>query len=68
MQLFLICLFLVCSTCFGLLFRPSSGAYNSIYGFRYCPPMLLLAGIVDEMEISSTIPAISNIVGQYLKL
>jgi hypothetical protein len=35
--------------------------------FRYCPPILLLAGIVEEME-SSMIPASSNIVGQYPKL
>jgi hypothetical protein len=62
MQLFFICLFLVCSTCFGRLFRPSSGAHNCIYSFRYCPPILLRAVIVAEMElssISSTIPAIS---------
>jgi hypothetical protein len=44
MQLFFICLFLVCSTCFGRLFRPSSGAHNCIYSFRYFPPLLLLAG------------------------
>jgi hypothetical protein len=29
--------------------RPSSGAHNGIYSFRYCPPILLLAGIVEEM-------------------
>jgi hypothetical protein len=43
-------LFPVCSTCFGRLFRPSSGAHNCIYSFRYCPPILLLAGIVEEMD------------------
>jgi hypothetical protein len=55
---------------FGLLFRPSSGAHNCIYSFRYSPKIFLLAGIVDEMElsISSTIPASRNIDGQYLKL
>jgi hypothetical protein len=36
-QLFLICLFLVCSACSGRLFRPSSGAHNCIYSFRYFP-------------------------------
>jgi hypothetical protein len=55
MQLFLICLFLVCSTCFGRLFRPSSGAHDCIYSFSYCPPIPLLAGIVDEMELSSIV-------------
>jgi hypothetical protein len=61
MQLFLIYLFLLCATCFGLFLRPSSGAHNCTYSFGYCQPILLLAGIMDEMErrsISSMIPAI----------
>jgi len=40
-------LFLVSSTCFGRCLRPSSGALDCIYSFWYCPPILLLAGIVD---------------------
>jgi hypothetical protein len=51
MHLFMICLFLVCCTCFGRLFRPSSGAHNCIYSFKYCPPILLQTCIVDEMEL-----------------
>ena len=51
MQLFwLIYLFLISSTCFGRCLRPSSGALDCIYGIWYCPPLLLLAGVVDEME------------------
>jgi len=30
---------------------PSSGAHNSIHSFWYCQPMLLLAAVVDEMEL-----------------
>ena len=53
------------STCFRRLLRPSSGAHNCTYCFRYCQPILLLAAIVDEMEIrsiSSTIAASNSIV------
>jgi hypothetical protein len=50
MQLFLIYLFPVCSTYFGRFLRPSSGAYNCIYSFGYCQPILLLAGIMDEIH------------------
>jgi len=42
--------FLVSSTCFGRCFRPSSGARDCIYSFWYCSPMLLPAGVMDEME------------------
>ena len=39
-------------TCFRRLLCPSSGAHNCtcIYSFRYCQPILLLAGVVDKME------------------
>jgi hypothetical protein len=40
-----------CCTCFRLFLRPSSGAHNCTYSFRYCQPILLLAAIVDEMEL-----------------
>ena len=60
------------STSFRRFLRPSSGAHNCTYSFRYCQPILLLAAIVDEMElvssISSTIAASSSIGWQYLKL
>ena len=53
MRLFcLIYLFLISSTCFGRFLRPSSGALDCIYSFWYCPPLLLLAGVVDEMGLS----------------
>ena len=39
------------STCFRLFLRPSSGANNCTYSFKYCQPILLLAAIVDEMEL-----------------
>jgi hypothetical protein len=65
MKLFLLCLFPVCSTCLGRLFRPSSGAHNS---FNYCPPILPLAGIVDDLEMFQLIHDTRNIGGQYLKL
>ena len=60
-------LFLVSSACFGRCFRPSSGARDCIYSFWYCSPMLLPAGVMDEVEltevssISSMTPAGSNI-------
>ena len=51
MQLvWLIYLFLISSTCLGRCLRPSSGALDCIYSFWYCPPILLPAGITDEME------------------
>jgi len=31
------------STCFRRFLRPSSGAHNCTYSFRYCQPILLLA-------------------------
>jgi hypothetical protein len=67
----LIYLFLISPACFGRCLRPSSGALDCIYSFWYCPPILLPAGIMDEMElisISSMTPAGSNIGGQYHKL
>jgi len=42
----LIYLFLNSSTCFGRCFLPSSGAYHCNYSLWYCPPMLLLAGVL----------------------
>jgi len=44
-------LFLKGSTCFGRFLRPSSGAHNCKLSFRYCQPILLQAGIVDEVEL-----------------
>jgi len=38
--------------------RPSSGEHNCTLSFRYCQPILLLAGVVDAMELQF----------QYLKL
>jgi len=29
-------------TCFRVFLRPSSGAHNCSYSFRYCQPILLL--------------------------
>jgi len=52
MQLFwLIYLFLISSTCFELCFRPLSGALDCVYSFWYCPPVLLPADVMDEMEL-----------------
>jgi len=59
----LIYLLLISSTRFGRCFHPSSGAYRCIYSFRYCPPMLLLAGVAYWVE-----PTSSSIGGQYQKL
>jgi len=59
------------STCFRRFLRPSSGAHNCTYSFRYCQPILLLAATVDEMDllsISSTVAASRSIAWQYLKL
>ena len=50
MQLFLVYLFLKGSTCFGWFLHPS-GAHNCMHRFRYCQPILLQAGILDEMEL-----------------
>jgi len=47
----LIYLYPISSTCFGQCFRPSSGALDCIYSFWYSPPMLLLTGVTDEMEL-----------------
>ena len=44
----LIYLFLKRFTCFRRFLRPSSGAHNCTYSFRYCQPVLPQAGIVDE--------------------
>ena len=40
-----------CITCFRRFLRPSSGAQDCTYSFRYCYSMLLLSVIVDEMEL-----------------
>jgi len=56
-------LFLKNSTCFGWFPRPSSGAHNCTFSFRYYQPILLQAGVVDK-----TTPACSSIGWQYLKL
>ena len=42
-------LYPISSTCFGRCFGPSSGVLDCIYSFRYSPPMLLPAGVMDEM-------------------
>jgi len=55
MQLFwLIYLFLISSTCFGRWLCPSSGALDCIYSIWYCPLVLLLAGVNDEMGFHLT--------------
>ena len=55
-QLFwLIHLFLISSTYFGQRLRPSSGALDCIYSIWYCPPVLLPADIIDEMELTNEI-------------
>ena len=38
------------STCFRRFLRPSSGAHNCTYSFRYCQPILLLAAFMDEIH------------------
>jgi hypothetical protein len=57
-------------TCFRRFLRPSSGAHNCTYNWRYCQPILLLAATVDMMElsISSMVAPNSSIGWQYLKL
>ena len=53
MQLFwFIYLFLISSACFERCLRPSSGATDCIYSFWYCPPILLPAGVMNEMELT----------------
>jgi len=49
----LIYLFLKRSTRFGRSLRPSSGAHNCKHSFGYCQPVLLLAGMVTEMGLTS---------------
>jgi hypothetical protein len=44
------------STGFRRFLRPSSGAHNCTYSFRYCQPILLLAATVDKMELVSSYP------------
>jgi hypothetical protein len=39
-------------TCFRRILRPSSGAHNCTYSFRYCQPILLLAAAMEEMELT----------------
>jgi len=41
-----------CSARFRRFLRPSSGAHNCTYSFRYRQPILLLAAVVDEMELA----------------
>jgi len=41
------------STCLRWFPRPSSGAHNCTYSFRYCQPILLPAATVDDMELAS---------------
>jgi len=38
-------------TCFRRFLRPSSGAHNCTYSFRYCQPLLLLAATLEEMVL-----------------
>jgi len=58
-----------CSTCFRRFLRPSSGACNCTYSFRYCQPVLLLAAIMDEMKLKFHLIHYSSSIGwQYLKL
>ena len=40
------------STCFRRFLRPSSGARNCTYSFRYCQTKLLLDVIVNKMELT----------------
>jgi hypothetical protein len=39
------------STCFRRFLRPSTGAYNYTYSFRYCQTILLLDATVEGMEL-----------------
>jgi hypothetical protein len=56
------------STCFRRFLRPSSGARNCTYSFRYCQPLLLWRDGTPWSSISSTVAASSSIGWQYLKL
>ena len=48
---FLLYLFVPSQLCmFREMFSPSSGAFDCIYSFCYSPPMLLPAGVMDEVE------------------
>jgi hypothetical protein len=42
------------STCFRRFLRPSSGAHNCTYSFRYCQPILLLAATVEELALATS--------------
>ena len=53
MQRFLFIYFYRCSTGFRRFLRPSSGAHNCTYSFRYSQPTLLLTATMDEMEQNS---------------
>jgi len=50
-------LFLKGSTYFWRFLHPSSAAHNCTFSFRYCQPVLLQAGIVDEMELTALVPS-----------
>jgi hypothetical protein len=65
MQLFLIYLLLSCSTCFRRFLRPSSGAHNCTYNFGYCQPILLLAGIMYNMELTESFPCYTSQITQF---
>jgi len=41
------------STCFRRFLRPSPGAHNCTYSFRYCQPILLLAAVLVDSTWSS---------------
>jgi len=41
------------STYFRRFLCPSSGTHNCTHSFRYCQPVLLLAVMMNEMELSS---------------
>ena len=61
MHLFwLIYLSLINSTCFGRCLSPSSVALDCICSFWYCPPILLPAGVMDEMELMSSISCVTS--------
>ena len=53
------------STCFRRFLRPLSGAHKYKYSFRYCQPILLLAAIVDEMELHELNPIYDSSQQQY---
>ena len=43
-------------TCFRRFLRPSSGAHNCTYSFRYCQPILLLAATVVAATVFQAVP------------